>query len=49
MPYIVILVDEIGDLMLSRPEETERRLPSGADGAGDRIIWSSPRSGPAWT
>ncbi len=26
LPYIVILVDEIGDLMMSKPEETEREV-----------------------
>lgn len=26
LPYIVIMVDEVGDLMMSQPEETERHL-----------------------
>ena len=26
LPYIVIIIDEIGDLMMQRPEETERTL-----------------------
>lgn len=46
MPYMVILVDEIGDLMLSRPDETERtvtRLAQKARAAGMHLIIATQR------
>lgn len=46
MPYMVILVDEIGDLMLSRPDETERtvtRLAQKARAAGMHLIVATQR------
>jgi S-DNA-T family DNA segregation ATPase FtsK/SpoIIIE len=46
MPYIVILIDEIGDLMLSRPDETERtitRLAQKARAAGMHLIIATQR------
>ncbi|MCA0452618.1 MAG: DNA translocase FtsK [Chloroflexi bacterium] len=46
MPYIVILIDEIGDLMLSRPDETERtitRLAQKARAAGMHMVIATQR------
>lgn len=46
MPYIVILIDEIGDLMLSRPDETERtitRLAQKARAAGMHLVIATQR------
>lgn len=46
MPYIVIMVDEIGDLMLSRPDETERtitRLAQKARAAGMHLVIATQR------
>jgi S-DNA-T family DNA segregation ATPase FtsK/SpoIIIE len=46
MPYIVILIDEIGDLMLSRPEETEKlvtRLAQKARAAGMHMVIATQR------
>jgi DNA segregation ATPase FtsK/SpoIIIE, S-DNA-T family len=46
LPYIVILVDEIGDLMLSRPEETETaitRLAQMARAVGMHLIIATQR------
>jgi S-DNA-T family DNA segregation ATPase FtsK/SpoIIIE len=46
MPYIVILIDEIGDLMLSRPEETEKlvtRLAQKARAAGMHLVIATQR------
>jgi DNA segregation ATPase FtsK/SpoIIIE, S-DNA-T family len=46
MPYIVILIDEIGDLMLARPEETERtiqRLAQKARAAGMHMVIATQR------
>jgi S-DNA-T family DNA segregation ATPase FtsK/SpoIIIE len=46
LPYIVIIVDEIGDLMLSRPEETERtvtRLAQMARAVGMHLIIATQR------
>ncbi|MBI5669155.1 MAG: DUF87 domain-containing protein [Chloroflexi bacterium] len=46
LPYIVILVDEIGDLMLSRPEETEKtitRLAQMARAVGMHLVVATQR------
>ncbi|HRE47231.1 MAG TPA: DNA translocase FtsK [Aggregatilineales bacterium] len=46
LPYIVILVDEIGDLMLSRPEEMERtvtRLAQMARAVGMHLMVATQR------
>lgn len=46
LPYIVILIDEIGDLMLSRPEETEKtitRLAQKARAAGMHLVIATQR------
>ncbi len=46
MPYIVIMVDEIGDLMMSRPDETERtitRLAQKARAAGMHLVIATQR------
>jgi S-DNA-T family DNA segregation ATPase FtsK/SpoIIIE len=46
LPYIVIMVDEIGDLMLSRPEETETsitRLAQMARAVGMHLIVATQR------
>ncbi len=46
MPYMVIMVDEIGDLMLSRPDETERtitRLAQKARAAGMHLVIATQR------
>lgn len=46
MPHIVILIDEIGDLMLSRPEETETsitRLAQMARAVGMHLIVATQR------
>lgn len=46
MPYIVIMIDEIGDLMLSRPEETEMaitRLAQMARAVGMHLIIATQR------
>lgn len=46
LPYIVIMVDEIGDLMLSQPEETERtitRLAQMARAVGMHLIVATQR------
>ncbi|MDQ7025445.1 MAG: DNA translocase FtsK [Anaerolineae bacterium] len=46
MPYIVILVDEIGDLMMSQPEETERavtRLAQMARAVGMHLVIATQR------
>jgi FtsK/SpoIIIE family/FtsK alpha domain/Ftsk gamma domain len=46
MPYIVIMIDEIGDLMMSRPEETERtiqRLAQKARAAGMHVVIATQR------
>lgn len=46
MPYIVIMVDEIGDLMLARPDETERtitRLAQKARAAGMHLVVATQR------
>jgi len=46
MPYIVILIDEIGDLMLSRPEETEHavtRLAQMARAVGMHLVVATQR------
>ncbi len=46
MPYIVIMVDEIGDLMLSQPEETEKlvtRLAQKARAAGMHMVIATQR------
>ncbi len=46
LPYIVILVDEIGDLMLSRPDEMERtltRLAQMARAVGMHLIVATQR------
>lgn len=46
MPYIVILIDEIGDLMLSRPEETETaitRLAQMARAVGMHLVIATQR------
>ncbi|MCB9452106.1 MAG: DUF87 domain-containing protein [Anaerolineaceae bacterium] len=46
LPYIVILVDEVGDLMLSRPEETEKtitRLAQMARAVGMHLVVATQR------
>lgn len=46
LPYIVIFVDEIGDLMLSRPEETEKsitRLAQMARAVGMHMVVATQR------
>lgn len=46
MPHIVILIDEIGDLMLSRPEETETavtRLAQMARAVGMHLVIATQR------
>ncbi len=46
MPYVVIVVDEIGDLMMIRPEETERtltRLAQKARAAGMHMVVATQR------
>lgn len=46
LPYLVILIDEIGDLMLSSPEETERaltRLAQMARAVGMHMIVATQR------
>src|SRR5215216_1653755 len=46
LPYIVILIDEIGDLMLSRPDEMERtltRLAQMARAVGMHLIVATQR------
>jgi S-DNA-T family DNA segregation ATPase FtsK/SpoIIIE len=46
LPYIVIVVDEIGDLMMTRPEETEKtltRLAQKARAAGMHLVVATQR------
>jgi DNA segregation ATPase FtsK/SpoIIIE-like protein len=46
LPYIVILIDEIGDLMLSRPDEVERtltRLAQMARAVGIHLVVATQR------
>jgi S-DNA-T family DNA segregation ATPase FtsK/SpoIIIE len=46
LPYIVIMVDEIGDLMLSRPDETEKtitRLAQMARAVGMHLVVATQR------
>jgi DNA segregation ATPase FtsK/SpoIIIE, S-DNA-T family len=46
LPYIVILIDEIGDLMLSKPEETEKtitRLAQMARAVGMHMVVATQR------
>ncbi len=46
MPYIVILIDEIGDLMLSQPDETEKtitRLAQMARAVGMHLVVATQR------
>lgn len=46
LPYIIILVDEIGDLMMSEPEETERavtRLAQMARAVGMHLVIATQR------
>ncbi|MCA9904505.1 MAG: DNA translocase FtsK, partial [Anaerolineae bacterium] len=46
LPYIVIMVDEIGDLMLSKPEETEKtitRLAQMARAVGMHLVVATQR------
>jgi S-DNA-T family DNA segregation ATPase FtsK/SpoIIIE len=46
LPYIVILIDEIGDLMLSKPEETEKtitRLAQMARAVGMHLVVATQR------
>jgi DNA segregation ATPase FtsK/SpoIIIE-like protein len=46
LPYIVIFVDEVGDLMLSKPEETERaliRLAQMARAVGMHLVVATQR------
>ncbi|MFW5691364.1 MAG: DNA translocase FtsK [Chloroflexota bacterium] len=46
LPYIVIMVDEIGDLMMNRPEETERavtRLAQMARAVGMHLVVATQR------
>lgn len=46
MPYIVILIDEIGDLMMAHPDETEKlvtRLAQKARAAGMHLVVATQR------
>jgi len=46
MPYIVIMIDEIGDLMMNRPEETEKtitRLAQMARAVGMHLVVATQR------
>ncbi len=46
LPYLVILIDEIGDLMLSRPDETERaitRIAQMARAVGMHLVVATQR------
>jgi S-DNA-T family DNA segregation ATPase FtsK/SpoIIIE len=46
LPYIVIMVDEVGDLMMSRPEETEKtitRLAQMARAVGMHLVVATQR------
>lgn len=46
MPYIVIMIDEIGDLMMSKPEETEKtitRLAQMARAVGMHLVVATQR------
>lgn len=46
LPYIVILIDEIGDLMMSKPEETEKtitRLAQMARAVGMHLVVATQR------
>ncbi|MBA3870699.1 MAG: DNA translocase FtsK [Anaerolineae bacterium] len=46
MPYMVIMIDEIGDLMMSRPDETERtitRLAQKSRAAGMHLVIATQR------
>ncbi|MCA9912545.1 MAG: DUF87 domain-containing protein, partial [Anaerolineae bacterium] len=46
MPYILIMIDEIGDLMMSQPEETERaitRLAQMARAVGMHLVIATQR------
>jgi DNA segregation ATPase FtsK/SpoIIIE-like protein len=46
LPYIVVMIDEIGDLMMQRPEETERaltRLAQMARAVGIHLIVATQR------
>jgi S-DNA-T family DNA segregation ATPase FtsK/SpoIIIE len=46
LPYIVIMIDEIGDLMLSRPDETEKtitRLAQMARAVGMHLVVATQR------
>ncbi|GIL13448.1 MAG: DNA translocase FtsK [Chloroflexota bacterium] len=46
LPYIVIMIDEIGDLMLSRPEETEKtitRIAQMARAVGMHLVVATQR------
>jgi DNA segregation ATPase FtsK/SpoIIIE-like protein len=46
LPYIVIMIDEVGDLMMSRPEETEKsitRLAQMARAVGMHLIVATQR------
>lgn len=46
LPYIIIMIDEIGDLMLSRPDETEKtitRLAQMARAVGMHLIVATQR------
>jgi len=46
LPYIVIMIDEVGDLMLSRPDETEKtltRLAQMARAVGMHLIVATQR------
>lgn len=46
LPYMVLIIDEIGDLMMSRPEETEKtvtRLAQKARAAGIHLVIATQR------
>lgn len=46
LPYIVIMIDEVGDLMMSRPEETEKtitRLAQMARAVGMHLVVATQR------
>ena len=51
LPYIVVVIDELADLMMLAPDETEKTICRiwRRWRAPPAFTWSSPRSAPAWT